>query len=76
MRQEVLFILDKECTKIQEQWDKCNKNEDELHQPIHMWDIHQEKETPIFPEVEESLRIDDVFLNNFNKMPLADKNVN
>jgi len=75
MRQEVLLILDKECFNIQEQWDKCHQNEIDLSHPTIMWDTKQEKEIPAFPEIEESLRIDDIFLNNFNKMPLADKNV-
>ncbi len=75
MRQEVLYILKKETNNIQDQWDKSTKKEDDLSQPRVLWEPIFEQELPVFPEVQESLCIEGVFLNNFNKAPVVDKEV-
>lgn len=75
MRLEVSFILSNYSTEIQEEWNKCKKKDISLEEKRAFWDADAPQDSPSFPEIEESVRVKDIFLKNFNRIPVLDKDV-
>lgn len=76
MRHEVLLMLSIESDNIQGNWERYASEGIRLEDNIVFWGELYNKMFPIFPELEENLRIADIYLKNFNKSPGFDKDVN
>ena len=75
MRQEILLLTAKQTDLIQQKWENCDRLELNLEEQTPFWESTVEVEKPAFPEIEESIRVDGVYLKNFNRIPLLDKEV-
>jgi hypothetical protein len=69
MRYEVVMILQRECDLIQQKWMNYKSNEIRIIENVVFWDTLMNKIQPQFPEIQENLSIDDIYLKNFNKNP-------
>ena len=76
MRHEVLLLLSIEGDHIQERWNKFEAKEIRITDNIMFWSELHNKMSPIFPELEENIIIDQIYLKNFNKEPSFDSDVN
>ena len=76
MREEVLSILSAECDEIGKNWERNNLKVLPLDGTVTFWDSSKEVPAPKFPEVQESLKAENIFLSNYNKSPALDKEVN
>ncbi len=75
MRQEVLLLLSIEGDDLQEKWNKQEAKEIRITDNILFWSELHNKMSPIFPEIEENIIIDHIYLKNFNKEPVFDEDV-
>ena len=75
MRQEVLLLTAKQTDSIQQKWEAYDRVELNPEEQTPFWESTVEVEKPKFPEIEESIRVDGVYLKNFNRIPLLDKEV-
>jgi len=77
MRHEVLLLLTIEADQIENNWRKFEAKEIRITDNFMFWSELYNKMSPVFPELEENLCIDDIYLKNFNKEPKfeADDNV-
>jgi len=77
MRHEVLLLLTIEADQIENNWHKFEAAEIRITDNFMFWSELYNKMSPVFPELEENLCIDDIYLKNFNKEPKfeADDNV-
>ena len=69
MRYEVVMILERECDLIQQKWENYKSNEIRIIENVVFWDNLTNRIQPKFPEIQENLFIDGIYLKNFNKNP-------
>jgi len=69
MRCEVVMILESECDMIQQKWENYKSNEIRIIENVVFWDNLTNKIQPKFPEIQENLFVDTIYLKNFNKNP-------
>lgn len=75
MRLEVALLLSNTSAEILEEWNKYKRTDLSLEEKRGFWDPDAPQESPAFPEIEESVRVKDIFLKNFNRIPVLDKEV-
>jgi len=75
MRHEVLLLLSIEGDSIQEKWSKFEAKEIRITDNLVFWSDLNNKMIPIFPELEENIIIDHIYLKNFNKEPVFEGEV-
>lgn len=76
MRQELLLRISKINDEIQQNWNNQHRSEIKIMENISFWKKESlSKEIPVFPELDNNILIDEIFLKNLNKKPQFDENV-
>ena len=75
MRHEVLLLLSMEGDSIHDKWNAVDEKEIKITENVVFWGDLYNKMLPIFPELEENLCVDQIYLKNLNKDPTFDDEV-